>query len=80
MTAIQQFWLVLLETLYLPIYNFFGYDAVISLIFWVLFTAMQIWVWWHFFFKPIIYVIKMFFNIVNPNKLWRYVEVYEKNK
>lgn len=80
MSAIHEFWLILLETLYLPIYHFFGYDAVIALIFWVIFTAMQVWVWWHFFFKPIIWVIKKFLYLISPNKFWKYVEVDEKNR
>ena len=78
MSVLQQFWLVLLETIYLPIYNFFGYDSVISLVVLTLFVALQIWVFWHFFFKPIIYVCKLLLCLINRNWLWKEVEVDEK--
>ena len=78
MSVISQFWLALLETIYLPIYNFFGYNSIISLIVLVLFVGMQIWCFWHFFFKPIIYVLKFMLGLVFPNSLFKEVEVDEK--
>lgn len=79
MSVISQFWLALLEAIYLPIYNFFGYNSIISLIVLVLFVGMQIWCFWHFFFKPIIYLIKFMLNLIIPNYLFKEVEVDEKN-
>lgn len=78
MSVISQFWLTLLEVIYLPIYNFFGYNSILSLIVLVLFIGMQIWVFWHFFFKPIIYMIKFILNLVIPNLFFKEVEVDEK--
>jgi hypothetical protein len=77
---ISKFWLALLETIYLPIYNFFGYNAIISFVVLILFVAMQIWVFWHFFFKSIIYICKIFVNFINKNTLFdKGVEIDEKN-
>lgn len=76
---ISEIWLKLIEAIYIPLYRFFGYQPFISLIVWVLFTAMQIWVFWHFFFKPYIYVCKMFFVLINKNSLFKEVEVDEKS-
>ena len=78
MTALSMFWLTLLETIYIPIYDFFGFNSIISLIVLVLFVGMQIWVFWHFFFKPIIYMIKFILNLIVPNYLFSEVEVDEK--
>lgn len=78
MSIISQFWLVLLETIYLPVYNFFGYNAILSFIILALFVALQIWVFWHFFFKPFIYVCKLFVNFIQRNTLFKDVEVGEK--
>ncbi len=75
---LNNFWLSLLETIYLPIYNFFGYNSIISLVVLILFVAMQIWVFWHFFLKPIIYVCKIFVNFISKNTLFRSVEIGEK--
>lgn len=79
MSIISQFWLLLLETIYMPVYNFFGYDSLIAFIIIVLFVAMQIWVFWHFFFKPYIYVCKLFINLIPRNTLFKEVEVDEKD-
>ena len=78
MNVIQTFWLQLLEVIYLPIYEFYGYDSFLTFIIIALFVAMQIWCFWHFFFKPFIYVCKLFVDVIRRNLLFKDVEVDEK--
>lgn len=80
MSDLSLFWVTLLETIYMPIYNFFGYNSIISLIVLVLFVGMQIWVFWHFFFKPFVFILKFLISLVIPNYMFKEVEVGEKNK
>lgn len=79
MTILQEFWLTLFEVLYLPIYEFMGYNSIIAFVCLCLFVAMQVWIFWHFFFKPYIYVCKIFLSIINRNLLFKEVEVDEEN-
>lgn len=79
MNILNLFWCQLFEIIYLPIYNFFGYDSVVTFVLLVLFVAMQIWIFWHFFFKPFIYVCKVFVNFIHSNLLFKEIEVDEKD-
>lgn len=79
MSILNQFWGQLFQVIYMPLYNFFGYDSVLTFIALVLFVAMQIWVFWHLFFKPFIYVCKVFINFIQRNLLFKEVEVDEKD-
>lgn len=80
MNILSTFWLSLLETIYLPIYNFFGYNSVLTFVILTLFVMFQIWTFWHLFLKPFIYVLKIFINFVFKNNLWSYVEVDENHR
>lgn len=79
MNILSEFWIILLEVIYLPIYNFFGYDGFLTFVTLVLFVATQFWIFWHLFLKPYIYIIKFFINFVNRNFLFKEVEAGEKN-
>ena len=79
MSVLQQFWLTLLEVLYLPIYSFIGYDSFVTFVCLVLFVALQLWCFWHLFFKPFIYVLKFFVTFINKNLFFSEVEVDEKH-
>lgn len=78
MSVMSSFWLMLLEAIYLPIYNFFGYDAILTFTILILFVMLQIWIFWHLFLKPFIYVLKIFVNFITKNYLWSSVEVDER--
>lgn len=78
MNIISNFWLTLLEVMYLPINTFFGYNSIISFVFLILFVMLQIWIFYHLFFKPFIYILKIFVNFIFKNYLWSSVEVDEK--
>lgn len=74
------FWLSLLEVFYLPIYNFFGYNSLISFLILTLFVMLQLWVFWHLFLKPFVYLFKVIIDFIDRNLLWKEVEVGEKRK
>ena len=78
MNVIQTFWLKLFEVIYMPIDSFFGTTNTVALIVISLFVALQVWTFWHFFFKPFIYVCKLFIDIIRRNLLFKEVEVDEK--
>lgn len=77
MSVLSNFWLGLFEAMYLPLLNFFGYDSVLSFVFLIFFTALQLWIFWHLFFKPFVYILKLLFNFICKNFLWKDVEVDE---
>lgn len=62
----------------MPIYEFFGYNSQISFVFLALFTAFQIWIFYHFLIKPLMLVAKIFVDIIYKNTLFRSVEYGEK--
>jgi hypothetical protein len=78
MNIISNFWLALLEAIYLPINSFFGYNSILAFVVLIFFVALQIWIFWHLFFKPYIYICKIFVNFIYKNYLWKEVEVDEK--
>lgn len=77
MSILGEFWLSLLETIYMPIYNFLGYSPLITFVVLALFIILQIWIFWHLFLKPFIYIFKVFINFVFKHNLWC---DYESNK
>ena len=78
MNILSEFWLSVLETIYMPVYNFFGYNGLLTAIILGLFTAVQVWIWYHLFFKVFVYVCKIFSDFIVKNLLWKDVEVDEK--
>ena len=78
MTVLSQFWLTLIEAIYLPIFQFYGYSSVLTFVFLIFFFALQIWIFWHLFLKPFVYVLKLLLNLICRNTLWKEVEVDEK--
>lgn len=74
MNILSNFWLTLLETIYLPIITFFGYDPIISFVFLILFVFLQIWIFYHLFLKPFICILKIFVNFIFKNYLWSSVD------
>lgn len=77
MSVLGQFWLSMLETIYMPIYTFIGYNPLLTFIIIALFVILQIWIFWHLFLKPFIYILKIFVSFVFKHNLWR---DYESNK
>jgi hypothetical protein len=78
---ISNFWLTVLEVLYLPIYQFFGYNSIITFIILLFFVMFQLWLFWHLFLKPFVYIFKVFIDFINQNLLWKQgVEVDEKKR
>ena len=76
---ISDFWLALLEAIYMPIYNFYGeYSSILTFIILLLFFTLQIWIFWHLFLKPFVFLLKIFVNFISKNSLWQEVEVDEK--
>ncbi len=76
---ISEFWLALLEAIYLPIFEFYGsYSPFLTFVFLMFFFAIQIWVFWHLFLKPFVYLMKIFVRLIYKNSLWSEVEVDEK--
>ena len=78
MSVLSSFWVTLLETIYLPILNFFGYNSALTFAILILFVMLQIWVFYHLFLKPFIYILKIFVNFIFKNNLWSEVEVDER--
>jgi len=76
--VLSEFWLELFTTIYMPIYNFLGYNGILSFILVVFFVAFQIWVFYHLFFKIFLYVLKFLTTMIVKNLLWREVEIDER--
>ena len=67
----SEFWIQFLEYLYLPIQSFLGdFDPLIGFLVLFAFFALQIWLVYHLFLKPIKMVFKFLFDIVKKNILW----------
>lgn len=79
--VLNSFWLELLECIFVPIFNFIPYDPILCFVLLVLFTGVQVWLFYHFVVKPLVWFVRLIISIIPGNKLWgREIEKGEKTK
>lgn len=71
MQVINSFWISVLEAIFLPIIDFYGFSPILTFVILVFVFALQVFIFWHLFLKPFIYIFKVFSSLITQRVLWK---------